>query len=308
MLLKTSTSTAGLLISSLLLTIGRGATLPFMAIYLARKYGMAVDAVGVAMTLALTAGVVFSLLFGILADRFDKKRYMMMAVAIFIGGFLAIPLVHSAALVVMFFALINCAYSVFSTVVKGYFSDTLGAGEKAKIFSINYTFLNIGWTIGPPIGTWLMVFSLDMPFWLAVVASAVPLALIQCTVKPVNAFCDADRPMASRWSPSLMLRDRALLWFTLSAFLASLVFGSFSSCISQYLLATADADFAQRAVGLVLPVNAGVVVLLQYVVGKRLSPRNLKPLMGLGTLCFVIGLTGFMLAGSNLLWCGRCRW
>ena len=66
-------STAALLASSLLLTIGRGATLPFMTIYLTRVYSMSVENIGYALTIALTIGVVFSLGFGILADKFDKK-------------------------------------------------------------------------------------------------------------------------------------------------------------------------------------------------------------------------------------------
>ncbi|STJ29347.1 major facilitator superfamily protein [Escherichia coli] len=59
-------STSALLASSLLLTIGRGATLPFMTIYLSRQYSLSVDLIGYAMTIALTIGVVFSLGFGIL--------------------------------------------------------------------------------------------------------------------------------------------------------------------------------------------------------------------------------------------------
>lgn len=58
-------STAALLASSLLLTIGRGATLPFMTIYLSRQYALSVDSIGYAMTFALTIGVIFSLGFGI---------------------------------------------------------------------------------------------------------------------------------------------------------------------------------------------------------------------------------------------------
>ncbi|EEP2452800.1 hypothetical protein HA863_000468 [Salmonella enterica] len=52
-------STLALLASSLLLTIGRGATLPFMTIYLNRQYGLGVDLIGYALTSALTIGVVF---------------------------------------------------------------------------------------------------------------------------------------------------------------------------------------------------------------------------------------------------------
>lgn len=79
-------STAALLASSLLLTIGRGATLPFMTIYLTRVYSMSVENIGYALTIALTIGVVFSLGFGILADKFDKKRYMLIAIVAFMRG------------------------------------------------------------------------------------------------------------------------------------------------------------------------------------------------------------------------------
>lgn len=93
-------STAALLASSLLLTIGRGATLPFMTIYLTRQYQLEVDKIGYALSTALIVGVLFSMGFGILADKFDKKRYMTIAVLAFISGFVAIPLVNSVALVV----------------------------------------------------------------------------------------------------------------------------------------------------------------------------------------------------------------
>ncbi|MBY6256392.1 efflux MFS transporter YdeE [Phytobacter diazotrophicus] len=295
-------STAALLASSLLLTIGRGATLPFMTIYLNRQYAMSVDQVGYAMTTALTIGVIFSLGFGILADKFDKKRYMLLAIAVFLLGFSAIPLVSHAGLVVLFFSLINCAYSVFSTVLKAYFSDTLGAAAKARIFSLNYTFINIGWTVGPPIGTMLVMYSINLPFWLAAFCSAIPLVFIQLFVRRVRVAQSSENSVA--WSPSVLLRDRALRWFTLSGLLASFVAGSFASCIAQYVMSIADGDFAEKVVAVVLPVNAAVVVTLQYGLGSKLTANNLRPLMAFGTVCFVLGLGGFMFSGDNLWFWG----
>jgi Arabinose efflux permease len=295
-------STSALLASSLLLTIGRGATLPFMTIYLTRKYAMTVDAIGYAMTIALTIGVIFSLGFGILADKFDKKRYMLLAITAFIAGFIAIPLVNNVTLVVLFFALINCAYSVFATVLKAYFSDTLTSSDKARIFSLNYTVLNIGWTIGPPLGTLLVMYSINLPFILAAVCAALPLMFIQHYVQRAVASDNVENSAA--WTPSVLLRDRALLWFTLSGLLASFVSGSFASCLSQYVLAVADSTFAEKVVAVVLPVNAAMVVSLQYAVGRRLTPTNLRPLMTLGTICFALGLVGFMYSGSNLIYWG----
>ncbi len=294
-------SIIALLASSLLLTIGRGATLPFMTIYLSSQYGMSVDHVGFAMTVAMTVGVFFSLGFGILADRFDKKRYMLIAITIFIVSFIGIPLSHSAVLVVIFFSIINCAYSVFATVVKAYFSDTLAPTAKSKVFSLNYSFLNIGWTVGPPLGTLLVMQSSQLPFWLAAGCAAFPLVFIQLWVQRVRVACEEENTQP--WSPSVLLHDKALLWFTLSGLLASFVSGSFASCISQYVMTVADNAFAQKVVALVLPVNAVIVVMFQYFIGRYLRASNIRPMMAVGTFCFVLGLLGFMSSGSQLwLW------
>ena len=122
-------STIALLTSSLLLTIGRGATLPFMTIYLTRRFQLEVDVIGYALSLALVVGVLFSMGFGILADRFDKSAiwcgqcwYLFSASAQYRWSI--------TPLVVIFFALINCAYSVFSTVLKARFADRLTAEKK----------------------------------------------------------------------------------------------------------------------------------------------------------------------------------
>lgn len=293
-------ATSVLLLASLSLTVGRGLTLPFMTIYLSRVYNMPLREIGLALTIALTAGVIFSLWFGILADKFDKKKYMLLAIVIFLGGFIAIPMVNNAVLVVFFYSVINCAYSVFSTVLKGYFSDTLEIHQKPKIFSLNYTFSNIGWTVGPPIGTLAVLYSTHLPFWLSAMTAMVPFILISRYVRsaPVHATGETSTIVLS---PRSMLKDKALMYFTLSSFLGSLVYGSFAACLSQYAIAISDSGLAEKVVGVALPVNALVVVAFQYVVGKRIRPDNIKKLMFYGTLFFMAGLGGFMLSGDNLI-------
>lgn len=297
---KKTRSTTALLFSSLLLTIGRGATLPFMAIYLSREYQLPVDDIGIAMSIALTTGIFFSLGFGMLADKFEKKRYMLLSIITFIFGFAAIPMVHSTILVVIFFSVINCSYLVFSTVLKAYFSETLSVSAKPKIFSLNYTFINMGWTVGSPIGTLLLMYGTQLPFWLAAISASVPLFMIQLFVQRSKAI-NAGEENSVKWDPKIMLKDRALSWFVLSTFFGTLTFGSFASCISQYILVVYDAKLAESVIAVVLPVNAAIVVSLQYIVGKHVTAERLRKLMTLGTLFFMMGLLGFMFAGNNLI-------
>lgn len=297
---KKTRSTTALLFSSLLLTIGRGATLPFMAIYLSREYQLPVDDIGIAMSIALTTGIFFSLGFGMLADKFEKKRYMLLSIITFIFGFAAIPIVHSTVLVVIFFSVINCSYLVFSTVLKAYFSETLSVSAKPKIFSLNYTFINMGWTVGSPIGTLLLMYGTQLPFWLAAISASVPLFMIQLFVQRSKTI-NVGEENSVKWDPKIMLKDRALSWFVLSTFFGTLTFGSFASCISQYILVVYDAKLAESVIAVVLPVNAAIVVSLQYIVGKHVTAERLRKLMTLGTLFFMMGLLGFMFAGNNLI-------
>ena len=55
---------------------------------------------------------------------------------------------------------------------------------------------------------------------------------------------------------------------------------------------------------MVLPVNAAVVVTLQYALGRKISASNIRPLMTVATLFFIVGLGGFMLSGENLVYWG----
>ncbi|STJ29346.1 major facilitator superfamily protein [Escherichia coli] len=104
---------------------------------------------------------------------------MLLAITAFASGFIAIPLVNNVTLVVLFFALINCAYSVFATVLESLVCRQSFVHQQNEIFSINYTMLNIGWTIGPPLGTLLVMQSINLPFWLAAICSAFPMLFIQ---------------------------------------------------------------------------------------------------------------------------------
>ncbi len=119
--------------------------------------------------------------------------------------------------------------------------------QQNEIFSINYTMLNIGWTIGPPLGTLLVMQSINLPLWLAAICSAFPMLFIQIWVKRSEKIIATET--GSVWSPKVLLQDKALLWFTCSGFLASFVSGAFASCISQYVMVIADGDFAEGGRG-----------------------------------------------------------
>lgn len=80
-----------LLIASLVLTIGRAVTLPFITIYLAEHFHLSPDKVGLVLGASLTLGIIVSLYGGYLVDKFNKKRLILLAIMIFSATFFALP-------------------------------------------------------------------------------------------------------------------------------------------------------------------------------------------------------------------------
>ncbi len=72
-------------------------------------------------------------------------------------------------------------------------------------------------------------------------------------------------------------------------------------------MVVADSGFAEKVVAVVLPVNAVIVVSLQYAVGRRLTAVNIRPMMTTGTVFFIAGLIGFIFSGDNLFFGGFQR-
>lgn len=76
--------------------------------------------------------------------------------------------------------------------------------------------------------------------------------------------------------------------------------GAFASCISQYVMVVASSGFTKKVIAVVLPLNAVIMVSLQYAVGRRPTAVNTRSMMTTGTFFFIVGLSGFIFSGDNL--------
>lgn len=299
-----------LLATSLILTIGRGLTLPFIAIYLARQGGMAPEKIGLVLGAGLALGIVFSLYGGYLVDRFNKNRLILCSMALFALSFFLLPL-GGASLVAMIVlvALVNSTYALYSITLKACIAEWLSVEQRIKAFSANYTLVNVGWAVGPPLSVVLAKSSAVLPFYLSgLLAAAATLVLALLLPRYGRPPAQADENVVAAVTEKInfgqtltvLRQDKRLIFFTLGGTLASLAGNQFASCVSQYLMVAFDADFAYRVVGLVLPVNAIIVITLQYMVSRNMRRHNLMPWLVIGSVFFIVGLLAMALAGNAI--------
>ncbi|CNH96447.1 MFS transporter [Yersinia mollaretii] len=296
-----------LLIASLVLTIGRAVTLPFITIYLAEHFHLSPDKVGLVLGASLTLGIIVSLYGGYLVDKFNKKRLILLAIMIFSATFFALPWVEHPAWIILILALLNCAYSVYAIAIKACFADWLPVNERIKAFSANYTLVNVGWAVGPALGFLVVNIGPQVPF---IISGALAL-LVAITLKFRISSADMSLSSPTLTEPApdfrqtfrILRHDKRLIYFTLGGMFSAIVFGQFSGYLSQYLITVADAQFAYQVIGAVMTVNAVIVITLQYLLSHRMNQQNLMRWLMLGTLFFIIGLFGFMVAQDSIpLW------
>lgn len=290
-----------LLASSLVLTIGRGVTLPFITIYLTEHFQLLPKSVGVILGVSFTLGIIASLYGGYLVDKFSKNRLILLSILLFALSFFAIPWIPRPGGVIVVLAILHTCYSVLSITIKACFADWLPVEQRIKAFSINYTLVNVGWAIGSALGVLVAGLSPLLPFYLS---GGLALATVAALSLRLRGGEQRPAPTAAAPAALAILRsDRRLIYFTLGSTLGAVVFGQFTGYLSQYLITVSSAEFAYKIIGLVMIVNAGIVIALQYLLSRGMRQENMLRWLALGTLFFIVGLLGFMMAGQAVwLW------
>lgn len=286
-----------LVTGSFFATVGRGVTLPFLPIFLHRQLGLSIAGTGSSLTLSIISGILLSIPFGKLANHINHKILLNLSLLVFSFSFLFLGFFYSCFVFFTCFTLMTCCYSLYSTIIKCFISDYFDDEEKTKVFSLNYTFINIGWMVGPLIGSWLLGQHVYVSFVLSALLGG--LAIISTTGLKLRAHPTIRAVSAQR---TAIYRDRRmgiLLVFTLAIFLASFVFERFASCISQILMVDHSSEAVGKIVSILITTNAMTVVLFQYITGNIVTKLSATKGFMLGTLCLVAGLFIFSLAGEN---------
>lgn len=292
-----------LLSSSLLLTLGRAVTLPYLIIYLSKNFNLGVGDTGLILGGSMILGSLLSVYGGYLTDRFCRYRLILCFTMFFIAGFAGMCATSNLWLFFGFLVAFNFAFSVVDVVVKAEFGRLLPISEQSRVFSIRYTLINVGYAVGPFIGAGLAQLSMKLPFVLSACLGVIFFVAYWMHGERGSATEQSHEETSSFLSVGrILLKDRRLVCFTLGGVLSAVVFGQFSAYISQYLVTTSTPERAYEVISTVVAVNGAVVICLQYMIGRRISVERLNLWLILGLSLFLMAVVGFAMATSLLHW------
>lgn len=302
--LKNYPTTVNLLLSaSLILTLARAITLPYLVIYLAGRFSLSIADIGLVIGSTLIIGSLLSLYGGFLVDKMSSYRLILGFSGLFTLGFLGTFLARDLWLFYSCLVLINLAYAVIDIAIKSGFGSLLPVTGRSEVFSIKYTLTNIGYAVGPFLGAGMAKLDISLPFLLSAgLGAGFFFIYFVWGERELKATDEARKPAPFLAVGKLLLQDYRLVCFTLGGLLSAVVFGQFTAYLSQYLVITTTPESTYQIISTIVVTNALMVISLQYSIGRKISHRHLSLWLAAGLSMFMMGLAGFALSTSVLLW------
>lgn len=283
-----------LLIGTILARGSSFMTLPFLSIYLSRHMDLSPVIIGLTIGISPLMGTVGGFIGGHLSDRFGRKKVMLISLFAIAFVYFGFMIASSQGWFILLNALNGQCNSFFEPTSQALMADVTEKENRMKAYSLRYTAINIGASVGPLLGAYLAISSAKLSFvftgstyllYAFVLLFFMEKLVIeqeeQNTKKPVN-FKDAFR---------IIKTDKALLFFVLGGILVNLGYIQIDSNLPQFLQTTMTNGVFIFSV--LLTINAVMVVFLQMPISHFAERWQPMQTMIIGALLMATGLFCF---------------
>ncbi|MGA9225987.1 MAG: MFS transporter [Mesobacillus sp.] len=270
------------------------ATLPFLAIYLSRNLDLHPVLIGLTIGISPLAGVVGGFLGGHLSDRFGRKPVMM-------GSLFSMSLIYFGFMIAetpVWFIVLNAlnglSGSFFEPSGQALIADLTEKSKRMRAFSLRYTAINIGASVGPLLGAYLAVVSAKSAFMVTGIMYFIYALIFSGMMKKYNVgnrVSEGAAKVTIASSLRIIGKDKALLYLVLGSIIINFGYSQIESNVPQYLESSlANGVFVYSVM---LSINAVMVVILQMPISHFAERFKTMQVMMAGAVFLSVGMMTF---------------
>lgn len=299
---------------SLVTLVQRSGTmvLPFLTLYLTQQQGFTVQGAGGMLSLYGVGAIVGSYLGGWLSDRIGSLRAQVASLCLATGALVALSFVHSPKGIVVVVLLWSITAESMRPANGAALAEMSPPHLHARVFGLRRLSMNLGMSIGPAVGGFLVTWSYG---WLFVIEASMGLlaagllwGLLSSNARhapsgqPVPALAPGpDTRSQSPWQDGVFLVVVGLT--TLLVTTLCQLFGAYPLTLTEVH------HFPPYAIGLVFTVNTLVIVICQMPILHAVARFDALQVIGIGAffLCagfalLPLGTTTGALIATVLVW------
>jgi predicted MFS family arabinose efflux permease len=277
--------------------------LPFLVLYLTQSAGLSAEKAGLVMIFYGVGALITAPLSGRLSDRLGSLRIM--KASLFLSGvFLFLfPLARSFAAILTITVIWAISNEAFRPANMASLTNFVAPEQRRAAFALNRLAINLGMSVGPALGGFLIMASFNALFFVDGATSI--LACLVLTVATRNAKIKPEaQAVISTDSAELpkkrlrLLADHRLLYFLFAMTLIEIVFFQNQGAMPLFLVR--DLKFSESAYGLMFTINTGLIILVEVPLNTAMSRWPHRHTLALGTLLCGAGFGALAFASGFL--------
>lgn len=296
-----------LLLATFVDMLGNTMLYPFLTIYIADKFNVGLTTIAYVVVIQGIIGFIANLFSGNLTDQVGRKKVMIVGLSLSAFTILGIGFAPTLPILALFSIFGAIFGSIGYPAAAAMMADILPEDKRTSGFAVQRIIINMVFVLGPLTGGAIIALaSFEWVFILDVMSSGLMVLIVITSVR--ESYVSKPKDEGKKVEFGLMgmikgyrpvLRDRMLITFVILAAFTNLVYSQVWQTLAYFMYEIEEMPPVYYSY--VLTSNAGLVVLTQYTVSKRL--RGLTPLtaMALGSVFMAVGFALFgMVSGLAL--------
>jgi len=283
--------------------VGGGMIFPFFALYITKHFQVGMTEVGLLFALFSISDMVGTMIGGALTDYLGRKGMIIMGLIVSALTSLAMGLVQQLE----WFYVMGVVSGLFATAAEpahqAMLTDILPEKKRAEGFGIMRVAANLAVAIGPAIGGFIASYSYLILFVADTITSLITALIVYLVIKESRPEMKEEAVKKGFKETFIgyreVLKDRKFMLFVIISTIATIVYSQMYSTLSVYLRDVHG--IPEAGYGWLMTLNAGMVVLFQFMITRKISKYPPMLIMALGSILYVIGFGMYGFVSAYLL-------
>lgn len=293
-----------LMLAAFIDRIGGTLVFPFFSLYITDKFDVGLTQAGYVFTIFAVTGMMGGFVGGAMADKLGRKGMVIFGLVASASTSMLFGFVDELALLYGVAVIAGLFSSVGGPAVNSMVADILPEEKHSEGYGMFRVVINVAFMIGPIVGGILATRSYLLLFILDGVTSVITALIVFFAIRETQSKASAEANRSTTIAQTFrgygkVLQDRLFVGVMLLVMIAQLVYLQMYCTLPVYL--RDSHDIPSSGYGLLMSINATMVVFLQLGLTRRL--RGYPPLLMLGVACifYMIGYGMYGFVGVFIL-------
>ncbi|HLO12487.1 MAG TPA: MFS transporter [Pseudoneobacillus sp.] len=268
-------------------------TIPFLSIYLSRSLDLHPLFIGLTVGMSPLMATIGGFIGGQLSDRYGRKPIMLISLCMLAIVFYSFSIVQTPGWFVFLNALSGLCNSFFEPTSQALMADLTGKEKRMRVFSLRYTAINIGASVGPLLGAFLANSNPKLTFIITGTAYLMYFLVLFLIMNKISISNSETQKKGTTFIEAfnIVRKDKILRYLILGIILINVGYAQVESNLPQYLEGSLENGVVLYSV--LLSINASLVVLLQMPISHMAEKFLPMQVLIVGSLLMSIALLGF---------------